>query len=222
MLSRTLANPPPFDLDSVGNGATNQLKLESLYVDEFDRDTVGPDWTQTSDKWHLKDGRLCTRGTRNHPIWLNRSLPTNARIEFTAESLSAEGDIKVEAWGNGRAFAHGTTYDDATSYVFIFGGWKNSLHVLARLNEHGSDRLELKLDETTNNPRNLRVKPNVRYRFIIERNDGHTVHWSVDNHPLLSLDDEEPLTGSTHEHFAFNGWEAEVCFDSLRITPLAE
>jgi hypothetical protein len=222
MLSRSLANTTPPNLGSVGPLATAQVKLESLYIDEFDRDKIGNEWTLTSDKWQLKDGRLCSRGTRNHPIWLNRSLPTNARIEFTAESLSTEGDIKVEAWGNGRAFAHGTTYDDATSYVFIFGGWKNSLHVLARLNEHGSDRLELKLDETTKDPRNLPVKSNVRYQFTIERNDGHTVHWSVDNHPLLSLDDEAPLTGSTHEHFAFNGWEAEVCFDNLRVTPLAE
>ena len=30
--------------------------------------------------------------------------------------------------------ASGVSYNDATSYLTIFGGWKNTLHVLARIN----------------------------------------------------------------------------------------
>jgi hypothetical protein len=44
----------------------------------------------------------------------------------------------------------------------------------------------------------------------------------VDGETLFSFDDAEPLRGKGHEYFAFNGWEAEVCFDDLRITPLDE
>jgi hypothetical protein len=38
----------------------------------------------------------------------------------------------------------------------------------------------------------------------------------------LSLEDREPLRGSLHEHFGFNGWNEKVCFDNLLITPLVE
>lgn len=196
--------------------------LTTVFKEDFERAQLGPDWTKTTDRWSLREGRLCVSRARNHPLWLNRRLPTNARIEFTAESFSADGDIKVEAWGNGRAFAHGTTYDDATSYLFIFGGWKNSLHVLARLNEHGGDRLELGLFDGDDRLKHSRVATAKRYHFSIERTDLHTVRWSVDGETLFSFDDTEPLRGQGHEYFAFNGWDAEVCFDDLRITPLDE
>jgi hypothetical protein len=216
-------------LDSSVGSPTSPLAVKaeaalitSVYKDDFNREQLGLDWTKTSERWVLNDGRLCGQSQRNHPIWLSRRLPTNARIEFTAESFNPDGDIKVEAWGNGKSFAHGTTYDDATSYLFVFGGWKNTLHVLARLNEHGDDRLELRLDKSPGDRKQAPVEPGKRYRFMIERNDGQSVAWYVDGEQLFSFEDPEPLTGGSHEYFAFNGWETKVCFDDLVVTPLAE
>ena len=34
-------------------------------------------------------------------------------------------------------------------YILIYGGWKNTRHVVARRDEHGKDRLELALDGAT-------------------------------------------------------------------------
>jgi hypothetical protein len=34
------------------------------------------------------------------------------------------------------------------------------------------------------------------------------------------MEDPAPLTGPGHDHFAFNGWDAPVCFDRLTVTPL--
>jgi hypothetical protein len=153
-------------------------------------------------------------------VWLDRRLPKNARIEFVATSGSPDGDIKVEVWGDGVSAAKGTSYDDATSYIVVFGGWKNSLHVLARLKEHGSDRLELRLIPGSEDPRTRPVAEGRSYRFEIERTDGHTVRFSVDDTLIHAFDDSEPLAGPGHEYFAFNDWEVPVCFDDVLVTPL--
>ena len=79
--------------------------IEDRVVDHFERAQPGSDWNLTGPGWLLKEGRLCVSGARNHPAWLRRRLPTNARIEFDATSASAEGDIKVEAWGDGQSAA---------------------------------------------------------------------------------------------------------------------
>jgi hypothetical protein len=34
------------------------------------------------------------------------------------------------------------------------------------------------------------------------------------------MNDDAPLRGAGHDHFAFNNWEAPVFFDNLRITAL--
>ncbi|MBW2159703.1 MAG: hypothetical protein JRH14_07015 [Deltaproteobacteria bacterium] len=57
-------------------------------------------------------------------------------------SESAEGDIKVEIFGDGASHAKDDTYT-ATSYVIIFGGWNNSRKKsrLARPTASGSSGL---------------------------------------------------------------------------------
>jgi hypothetical protein len=149
-----------------------------------------------------------------------RRLPKNARISFTAESDSENGDLKVELWGDGRSGAAGISYNDATSYLFIFGGWKNQLHVLARLDEHGRDRLERRVNPSSTDPRDQRVIPGTKYHFQIERRDGRTLTWLVDGAELHRLVDAEPLFGPGHNHLGFNDWDAHVCFDDLTIIPL--
>ncbi len=182
---------------------------------------LGPNWVQAkTNAWRVENGKLCGRGAHNHGVWLNRTLPVNARIEFDAVSYSDEGDLKAEVWGDGHSFATGTSYTNATSYLVILGGWKNTLHVLARLNEHGQDRKELKVDKTSDDPRDRPVVPGQTYHFKIERTDGKTIHFFVDGLEYHKWTDQVPLVGQGHDHFGFNEWEVKVCFDNVKVTPL--
>ncbi len=56
----------------------------------------------------------------------------NAVIELDVMSKSAAGDIKLEVWGDGQSYATSRGAYLATSYVFIFGGWGNSVSALCR------------------------------------------------------------------------------------------
>lgn len=196
--------------------------IDDVLEDDFEREALGPDWNPTSDAWKIEGGKLCARGAKNHPVWLRRRLPKNARIEFDAVSASPDGDIKAEVWGDGRSSASGATYDDATSYILVLGGWRNSLHVLARLNEHAKARRELRLIPGSEDPRNVPLVEGKSYHVQIERDDGRTVVLSVDDNVIHSLDDPSPLAGAGHEHFAFNDWDTPVCFDDLVITRLED
>ncbi len=183
--------------------------------------TLGPNWTQArTTAWRIENGRLCGQGAQNHGVWLNKSIPTNARIEFDAISDSPEGDLKAEFWGDGQSAATTISYTNATSYLAILGGWKNTYHVLARMNEHAPDRKEIVIDKTSDDPRQKPVNRGQIYRFKVERADGKTVKWSVDGIEYLSWVDKEPLAGPGHDHFGFNDWAVKVCFDNVRVTPL--
>lgn len=205
----------------VTDGTRDQL-LSQTFRDDFDRDVLGKDWFSTSNQWHLQSGELCTQSTRNHPVWLKRRLPANVRLSFNARALSSGADLKFEAWGNGRSHASGSTYDDATGYILIFGGWNNRFHVLARFDEHAAARQQLRLDPSASAPKLAPVEANKKYRFELERRDGKTLVWSVDGTELFRFSDKDPLRGAEHDHFGFNDWESQVCFDDLTIIPLPE
>jgi hypothetical protein len=206
---------------AVGN--PSEPLLDAPFSDDFERaGAPGADWRVTSSVWTLTGGRLCGENARNHPVWLARRLPTNAVIEFQALSESPDGDIKAEYWGDGRSSASGQSYTDATSYLTIFGGWKNQFHVLARRDEHAPDRREIKLLPGAADPITGKVVPHRVYQFRVERRDGHSLRWQVDGMDLLTYRDDEPLTGPGHEHFGFNDWQVRVCFDNLRVTPLPD
>lgn len=194
--------------------------LTAAWEDDFNRAELGPDWTTLSPAWKIHGGRLCARGARNKGAWLAKRLPPNARIEFEAYAESPEGDLKVELWGDGVSGATAASYTNATSYIAILGGWKNSKHVLARLNEHGEDRLEIDVDPHSDDERMRAVAPGQAYHFKVERPDGKTVQVSVNGTLYFELADREPLSGAGHEHFGFNDWDAPVCFDNLKVTPL--
>lgn len=180
-----------------------------IFSDDFERDELGEHWKPTGPGAWIEDGLLKVRDLRNHPLWLDRSLPDDVRIEFDAWATSEEGDIKVELAGDGSSFATSVNYV-ATGYVLIFGGWNNSLNAIVRRNEHGRDR------ETVRSPQ---VEPDRRYHFTITRGRGE-IQWEVDGKELLVFEDLQPLRGEGHDHFAFSGWEAEVHFDNLVIEAL--
>jgi hypothetical protein len=179
------------------------------------------EWTTTMPGiWRIEGGRLCGEHAKNHGIWLRRVLPVNARIEFDAISSSPDGDLKAEIWGDGRSYATQVSYVNATSYLTIFGGWHNQFHVLARINEHGTDRKEIKVDPASDDPREKPAVAGQSYHFKVERSDGKTVRWWVDGNEMLSYADTAPLTGPGHDHFGFNDWEVKVCFDNVHVVPL--
>jgi hypothetical protein len=105
----------------------------ALYT--FDDNTVDPKvWNNTAPEggWTLSEGQVHSKGTQNKALWLKTPLPDKVRVEFDAVSHSPDGDIKVEIFGDGREHESG--------YVLIFGGWRNKINAIARLDEHGEDR----------------------------------------------------------------------------------
>lgn len=183
--------------------------LASGFSDDFERTSLGDAWRNTGGAYSLVDGRLKVVGARNKPLWLRRTLPHDVRIEFDVRSESVAGDIKVEVFGDGTSRAQSTSYT-ATSYVVILGGWNNSKNVLARMDEHGEDRV-------VGSP--MRVEKGRTYHMKIERKSDTIVVW-VDSRELMRMRDAEPLSGPGHDHFAFNNWQSELWFDNLKVTPL--
>lgn len=181
----------------------------SGFSDDFERDKLGDVWRRTGGNYRIRDGKVFVRGARNKPLWLRKTLPKNVRIEFDVRSESAAGDIKVELFGDGVSYAKTASYT-ATGYVVVFGGWNNKLNVIARMDEHGDDRV-------VGPP--FAVEPGRTYRLKIERRDGLLVAWA-DDRELARMQDAKPLSGPGHDHFALNNWQSELWFDNLRITPL--
>jgi hypothetical protein len=185
------------------------IKGQLVFNDDFDRKEIGPYWRDTGGHYRIVDGKLRAQGARNKPLWLQRKLPRNAKIEFTVSSLSPAVDIKVEAWGDGQSKATGLSYT-ATSYVFILGGWNNTKSIIARMNEHGKDR------RVRTKPKGI---PGKTYHFSIARIKNQ-LKWDLDGKGFLDMEDNAPLVGPGHEYFGFNNWESEVLFDDLAIYAL--
>jgi hypothetical protein len=187
--------------------------IDKSYVDDFNRSGLGPDYNRTGGGYRVADGALNARGAHNHPLWLARKLPHgNLQIDLEAWSTTPDGDIKIEVFGDGRSFdADGNRYT-ATGYVLVFGGWKNSKSILARLDEHG-DQMAARTTP--------KVEPNRRYRWRIIRR-GDTIEWFIDDMatPFLRFQDPKPLAGAGHEYLAFNNWETDTWFDTLVIKRL--
>lgn len=184
------------------------------YADDFNRATLGDAWNVTNAAaTKLEDGALVVELVHNRPVWLKQPIPTNAIIEFDAWSDSPEGDIKVEAWGDGRSFYSGDLrlQYTATGYVFILGGWRNTQSVIARQHEHTADRAVR--DGQV-------VVPGKHHHFKITRRGGQ-ISWELDGQPFLTLQDSAPLEGPRNQYFGFSGWKTRVHFDNLKIEPLA-
>lgn len=175
-----------------------------VFEDNFEREALGDDWRYVSAGWRIEDGWVAISGARNDALWLQTPLPDDVRIEFDARSLSDVGDIKFEVFGDGATHQSG--------YVCIFGGWSNSTNAIARLDEHGADRLD--------GQAGVRVVPEQVYRMALVRTDNR-VRWFIDGEEFMVFDDDAPLEGEGHRHFGFNDWDVELRFDNVRVYDLA-
>lgn len=192
----------------IGSGApTNKYKRTLVFEDNFNRAATGKDWKRGygedgKGKWRIEKGWLRADNIKNDPLWLTRPLPDKVRVEFDAQALSKDGDVKFEIFGDGKQHSSG--------YVAILGGWKNSLDIIARLDEHGKDRLSKP---------SIRPKANTTYRLAAERTDDN-LRFYVNDKLVLTYKDKKALRGPQHQFFAFNDWTAPVRFDNIKIYKL--
>ncbi len=197
-----------------GLGTGCRVKEEAItapFSDDFQRSDLGSSWNATTPNYHISDGRLTVANAYNHPAWLRKKLPRNAAIEFDAMSKSPAGDLKIELYGDGESFDPDKGGYVSTGYVLIFGGWRNSLSVICRNNEHDDGR---KAERTA-----PKVELGRTYHWSITRKDG-AIDWRIDGQPFLAWSDPEPLAGAGHEYLAVDDWEAEVFFDNFNIRSL--
>jgi len=190
--------------------------ITSPFSDDFERVEPGPDWLDTSGgAYSIADGRLNAKRAYNHPLWLRRQLPRDVVVEFDVVSKSSAGDIKVELFGDGESFDPDKGRYDPTSYLIILGGWNNSSSIIGRLGEH-DDAVKAAKKRAPGQP--PLVELGRSYHFTITRQGG-LIDWKLDGAPFLAWTDPSPLSGSGHEFFAIDDWEADVYFDNLRIRP---
>jgi hypothetical protein len=203
----------------LGLAACGDPRITSPFVDDFDREAVGADYTNTGGSYRIENHRLVFSMAHNHPLWLKRRLPDDVRIDLDVTPLSTDGDVKVELFGDGKSYESDEAvrkdlqYTD-TGYVFIFGGWRNSLSTLVKQFEHAWQR-----DRTVPVRRDVHVEANHTYHWTIFRQGGHLA-WFMDKQPFMTWDDPEPLKGEGHDRFCFTGWETGAAYEHLRIAPL--
>ncbi|MFL5366257.1 MAG: hypothetical protein ACJ781_12360 [Myxococcales bacterium] len=107
------------------------------FRDDFQRASLGRSYWSNGGDWRIAAGQVYSPGVGNNPLWLLLRLPPEVRIEFDARSDGADGDLKFEAFGDGR--------NHSTGYVFIFGGWHNRETRIAKLDEHALTQEELRV-----------------------------------------------------------------------------
>ncbi len=189
------------------------------FRDDFARASLGPDYVNTGGPYRLEHGRLVFENAHNHPLWLQRRLPDDLRVDLDVTPLSAEGDVKVELYGDGKshesdeAVRQDLQYTD-TGYLFIFGGWHNQLSTLVKEREHA-----WQYDPSVPRRRDVPAEPGRTYHWTIFKRGGHLA-WFMDGRIILSWDNPAPLHGEGHDRFCFTGWEAGAAYANLRIAPL--
>lgn len=196
------ASPAPGEAAQAEQAAPS-VAPRLIFEDAFDGDSLSDSWSSASSAWSVIDGEVAVQNAMNEGLWLDVELPENVRIEFDARSQTRVGDIKFEVFTDGRTHESG--------YVCIFGGWNNQLNIIARLDEHGEDRLV--------GQSGVSVVPGETYRMRVERT-GDDLVWWVNGEPFLTYEDSAPLRGNGHRYFGFNNWETPLRFDNLKIWDL--
>jgi hypothetical protein len=177
-----------------------------VFTEDFPGSALGEHWIVNGGDWTVSEGRLRGKVAKNAGVWLKVPIPDGpVRISWTAVSAPKNdgkpfrGDLKIEL------FASEPKHQ--TGYVLINGGWENKLDVIARLDEHGKDRLQV---EAT------KVLPNKDHRYVVVR-EGEQLHYFRDGKLLATYDDPSPLTG---KFLGLNNWTTHVAYDDLEIAKL--
>jgi len=198
----------------------NQLSTDSKHAKRKDGLTGGSlvfednfDGPGLSDKWsvklpgewtvtagELKANRVEVYDDRNRGVWLNVPLPEKTRVEFTARSLSKDGDTKCEVFA--------TEQKHEAGYSIIYGGWGNTINTICRLGEHEPRRVVQVPHQ--------RVERAKSYKWTIVRTDN-AVRWYLDGKFMIAYDDAKPVKG---KWFAFNNWLSDIRFDNVKIWKL--
>ncbi len=186
-------------------------EITAPFRDDFERAEPGPNWLDTSGQVRLEAGKLHVSQGYNRPVWLRQKLPRDLVVELDVASKSPDGDIKVELFGDGQSFDLDRGSYEATGYVFIFGGWQNTLSIIGRLGEH-DDAVKVKRSEPA-------VVPGKTYHWKITRKGGQ-IDWQIDGQPFLSWTDPEPLAGDGRAFLGITNWQADVDYDNVQIRPL--
>ena len=180
-------------------------------LDNFERADIGAGWLDTSSgQFRIREGKLNVAGAVNHPLWLRKRLPRDVIVELDVMSKSEAGDIKIELYGDGESFDPDQGEYNPTGYMFVFGGWNNSLSIISKLGEH-DDAVKARRPDP-------KVEPGRTYHWKIVKRGGY-IDWQVDGRPFLQYFDPQPLSGPGHEFFAINNWETDVSYDNISIRP---
>ncbi len=174
------------------------------FSDNFDRDALGPNWFPSGGHWVIDKGTAYTAGANNAPCFLKVPLPDDVVVEVDVKSETKAVDCKIELMTDGRTHQSG--------YIFILGGWDNKLSVIARLDEHGTDR-------KVKNPTGMRGGENHRWR--IEKKGGD-IKWYIDGTLYMTYEDAEPLHGKGHNRLALSNWQNQIRYDNLRVWAYAD
>jgi hypothetical protein len=211
MSFRCLFRPAILIVAMTAAGCRASATITQPYVEEFEQPEISrADWLDTGAGYRVREGKLNVSGAHNHPLWLRRRLPPAVVVEVDAMSRSPDGDLKVELYGDGESFDADQGAYEATSYMFVMGGWHNTRSIIGKLGEHDAAVRAAREGHA--------VDPGRVYHWTITIQGGN-LDWRVDGQPFLAYQDPSPLTGSTHQFFAINNWEADVYFDNLRIRP---
>jgi hypothetical protein len=192
--------------------------ITAPFSDDFERAELGPDWHDTGGRWGLEGGKLHGKEAHNRSLWLRRILPDDVVIELDATSHSSDGDLKVELFGDGEGYQSDEDVKKdliytSSGYVFIFGGWHNGRSTLVKQNEH-----QWQFEPGVPTRTAPKVEPGRTYHWTITKQGGN-IDWRIDGQPFLKYRDPQPLTGTGHQFFGINNWEAPVDFDNLKIRP---
>jgi hypothetical protein len=174
------------------------------FSDDFERADLGAAWSVSGGQWKLDGGQVYTVGANNAPLFLKVALPDDLVLEVDVTSETPTVDAKVELMTDGRTHQSG--------YIFILGGWNNSISCIARLDEHGKDRRER---------RPTGVVGKRTYRWRIEKKGGE-LRWLLDGELYLTFTDPAPLHGRGHDRLAFSNWQNQLRYDNLRIWDFAD
>jgi hypothetical protein len=135
-------------------------------------------------------------------------LPDNLELEFDARSDFADGDIKFVMYTDGENYEAG--------YTLIFGGWKNSVSLIAKGDEHA---IQKKLMDQVRHRTDVKVEQGKTYRYRVVRK-GRILEWFIDGASFLTYDDPQPIRGAGFNRFGFCNWESPLTFDNLKVWAL--